>query len=184
MLKFNYNKTLSNRYKTVINTPGISEREELARGVYAGRIQETEPLDLVSKNESFNFLISLNSLKRVINKRNSLIIGLLLASLGVSTASADAIGIQSNADHYKLYAHSRIINYKQTHCFISLMTKENRTWNPDARNGSHYGIGQMRNTKYRDLDGYRQIDWSLRYITKRYKTPCNAWEFFKANGYH
>lgn len=177
----NYNKTLSNRYKTVINFWTHIERVKLAEGVYAGRIQETEPLDLVSKNESFNFLISL---KRVINKRKSLLIALLLASLGANTASAEAIGIQTNADHYKLYAHSRIINYKQSHCFITLMTRENRTWDPDARNGSHYGIGQMRNTKYRDLDGYRQIDWSLRYITKRYKTPCNAWEFFKRKGYH
>jgi hypothetical protein len=50
-------------------------------------------------------------------------------------------------------------------------------WRHNARNGSHYGLGQMRSTWYRDLDPYRQIDATLRYITKRYQTPCKAWTF-------
>ena len=180
----NYNKTLSNRYKTVINRYRLSERGKLARGVYAGRIQQPQQLVMVSKKDHSNFQTSLISQKRMINKRKILLIALLSACLCVNTAHVSAIGVRTDADHYKLYAHSRIINYKQTHCFISLMTRENRTWDPKARNGSHYGIGQMRNTKYKELDGYRQIDWSIRYITNRYKTPCKAWEFFKANGYH
>ena len=110
-----------------------------------------------------------------------LFIGLLLQT---TIPSAQAIGTKVDADHYKLYAHSRIITWSETRCFISLTDKENRHWNPKARNGSHFGIGQMRNTKYRELDGYRQIDWTLRYIAGRYSTPCKAWEFFKANGYH
>ena len=110
-----------------------------------------------------------------------LLIGLLLQT---TIPSAQAIGTKVDADHYKLYAHSRIITWSETKCFILLIDKENRHWNPMAKNGSHYGIGQMRNTKYRELDGYRQIDWTLRYIAGRYSTPCKAWEFFKANGYH
>ena len=110
-----------------------------------------------------------------------LFIGLLLQ---MTIPSAQAIGTKTDADHYKLYAHSRIISWSETRCFIALIDRENRHWNPSARNGSHFGIGQMRNTKYRDLDGYRQIDWTLRYIAHRYSTPCKAWAFFKANGYH
>ena len=110
-----------------------------------------------------------------------LIVG-LLSQTTISTAQA--IGTKTDADHYKLYAHSRIISWSETRCFIALIDRENRHWNPSARNGSHFGIGQMRNTKYRELDGYRQIDWTLRYIAHRYSTPCKAWEFFKANGYH
>ena len=110
-----------------------------------------------------------------------LFIGLALQT---TIPSAQAIGTQSDADHYKMYAHSRIINWTETRCFIALIDRENRHWNPKAKNGSHYGIGQMRNTKYRELDGYRQIDWTLRYIEGRYSTPCKAWAFFKANGYH
>jgi hypothetical protein len=36
-------------------------------------------------------------------------------------------------------------------------------WRVDAinPNGKHFGLGQMRNTKYRNLDGYRMIDWSI-----------------------
>lgn len=98
--------------------------------------------------------------------------------------SAQAIGTKTDADHYKLYAHSRIISWSETKCFIALIDRENRHWNPMAKNGSHYGIGQMRNTKYRELDGYRQIDWTLRYIAGRYFTPCKAWDFFKVHGYH
>ena len=110
-----------------------------------------------------------------------LLVGLLSQT---TILNAQAVGIKSDKDHYKLYAHSRIINWTETRCFISLIDRENRQWNPSARNGSHFGIGQMRNTKYRELDGYRQIDWTLRYISHRYQTPCKAWAFFKANGYH
>ena len=109
---------------------------------------------------------------------------LIGVALQTTIPSAQAIGTKTDADHYKLYAHSRIISWSETRCFIALIDRENRHWNPMAKNGSHYGIGQMRNTKYRELDGYRQIDWTLRYIAGRYSTPCKAWEFFKANGYH
>lgn len=87
-------------------------------------------------------------------------------------------------DAFKLYAHSRIIHFKEFSCFVKLIEKENSTWNPYAKNGSHYGIGQMKNETYKKLDGYTQIDWTLRYITKRYKTSCKAWEFFQRKGYH
>lgn len=108
--------------------------------------------------------------------------GILLSSaLGVGHASAQEI---TKEDLYKLYAHSRIVDFKQFNCFVSLIEKENSTWNVKARNGSHYGIGQMKNERYRRLDGFTQIDWSLRYITKRYQTPCKAWTFFKAHRYH
>lgn len=98
----------------------------------------------------------------------------------IATPTAQAA---TDIDNLKLYAHSRIINYKQFQCFNALITKES-SWRIDARNGSHYGLGQMKNTKYRDLDGYRQIDWSLRYITKRYGSMCNAYRFFIKKGYH
>lgn len=87
-------------------------------------------------------------------------------------------------DKYKLYAHSRIENWTQFVCFHKLIERENSTWSPTARNGSHYGIGQMRNETYKRLDGYSQIDWTLRYITKRYGSMCNAWRFFQEKGYH
>ena len=89
----------------------------------------------------------------------------------------------SETDLLKLYAHSRIVSMEQFSCFDSLIYKES-SWRVNARNKSHYGLGQMKNTKYGRLDGFRQIDWSMRYIKERYGSMCNAWRFFKANGYH
>jgi hypothetical protein len=87
-------------------------------------------------------------------------------------------------DHYKLYAHSRIIQWNEFMCFKDIITKENRTWDVRAKNGSHYGLGQMRSTWYRDLDGYRQIDASIKYINARYGSMCKAWEFHKKRNYY
>jgi hypothetical protein len=86
-------------------------------------------------------------------------------------------------DHLKLYAHSRILDYKEFQCFNKIITKESR-WSYRAKNGSHFGLGQMKSKHYRDLDPYRQIDASLRYITNRYQAPCKAWAFHQANGYY
>ena len=92
-------------------------------------------------------------------------------------------------DVYILYAHSKIVDYKQFSCFKQLISKENASWNPKAignLNGTKrvYGIGQMKSEHYKTLDAYAQIDASLKYIKVRYKNPCNAWSFFQKNGYH
>ena len=86
-------------------------------------------------------------------------------------------------DHLKLYAHSRILDYKEFQCFNKIITKESR-WSYTARNGSHYGLGQMRSKHYRDLDPFRQLDATIRYVTIRYETPCNAWAFHMKHGYY
>ena len=99
------------------------------------------------------------------------------------TSIANANAANYSIDHLKLYAHSRILDYKEFQCFNKIITKESR-WSYTARNGSHYGLGQMRSKHYRDLDPFRQIDASLRYITNRYQTPCKAWAFHQANGYY
>jgi hypothetical protein len=92
-------------------------------------------------------------------------------------------------DVYILYAHSKIVEYKQFRCFKLLISKENASWNPKAVGNLKgtkrvYGIGQMKSEHYKTLDAYSQIDASLKYIKVRYKNPCNAWSFFQKNGYH
>lgn len=108
-----------------------------------------------------------------------LLITSLIAMLGASPASAANYSI----DHLKLYAHSRILDYKEFQCFNKIITKESR-WSYTARNGSHYGLGQMRSKHYRDLDPFRQIDATIRYNHKRYLTQCNAWSFHLKHGYY
>jgi hypothetical protein len=99
------------------------------------------------------------------------------------TSIPEATAKSYSVDHLLLYSHSRIINYKEFQCFNKIITKESR-WNYLAKNGSHYGLGQMRSKYYRDLDPYRQIDATLKYITKRYGTNCKAWAFHEKKGYY
>jgi hypothetical protein len=106
----------------------------------------------------------------------------LTATLSI-TSIPEATAKNYSIDHLKLYAHSRILDYKEFQCFNKIITKESR-WNYKAKNGSHYGLGQMKSQHYRDLDPYRMIDASLRYITIRYGTNCKAWAFHQERNYY
>ena len=97
------------------------------------------------------------------------VIAALLSITSIHNANAESYSI----DHLKLYAHSRIVNYKEFQCFNTIITKESR-WNYKAHNGSHWGLGQMKSNHYRNLDPYRQIDASIRYAIHRYGTMCKA----------
>lgn len=108
-------------------------------------------------------------------------IALTATLLNVSITEAKAANY--SVDHLKLYAHSRILDYKEFQCFNRIITKESR-WSYSARNGSHFGLGQMRSKHYRDLDPFRQIDATLKYITNRYKTNCKAWAFHQERNYY
>ena len=106
---------------------------------------------------------------------------LLLSSFVLQMQPAQAM--TKSIDHYKLYAHSRLINDNQYQCLKKIIYKESR-WNPKAKNGSHYGLGQMRSEHYRTLDPYRQIDATIKYITHRYGSMCNAWRFHMKKGHY
>ena len=103
----------------------------------------------------------------------------MLSLTGIPAAQSANYSI----DHLKLYAHSRILDYKEFQCFNKIITKESR-WSYLARNGSHYGLGQMRSQHYRDLDPFRQIDATIKYITIRYQTSCKAWAFHQQRNYY
>ena len=118
-------------------------------------------------------------LMRIARMRSLVLLGVLCV---VGTTPAEAV---TDIDNLKLYAHSRLINYEQFHCLNKLITAES-SWRINAvnPNGKHFGLGQMRNTKYRDLDGYRQIDWTIRYIKGRYGSMCNAYRHWQKKGWH
>ena len=103
-----------------------------------------------------------------------------------SATAAQNVNTTTSIDSLKLYAHSRIVNYKEFQCFNQLITRESN-WRVDAinPNGKHFGLGQMRNTKYRNLDGFRMIDWSLRYIQSRYQgSSCKAYAHWQKHRWH
>ena len=156
----------------------VAKPGHVALPLYAGRIQQPNSLNLLNEKEIHSFQ-GLN-LKRQIKKLVVVIVSsALIAPLGANTAYAAAYSV----DHLKLYAHSRILDYKEFQCFNRIITKESR-WSYRARNGSHYGLGQMKSEHYRDLDPFRQIDATLNYITKRYKSNCRAWSFHQERNYY
>jgi hypothetical protein len=144
-------------------------------------LTECQDSSLYLKDNILKIKINKKKINIKIKNKNLLAIPMSIVIMTVSTTVEAKAATQS--DSFKLYAHSRLINYEQFNCFHSLITKESN-WRIDARNGSHYGLGQMRNAKYGRLDGFSMVDWSIRYIKGRYGSMCNAWRFFKANGYH
>ena len=162
-----YPQTLSTGAKRLWDTPN-GTRKVIKHLTYAIRLlREKRTATAVS------------SLKR--SKRYGASIAILAVTSTGLIHNANAANY--SIDHLKLYAHSRILDYKEFQCFNKIITKESR-WSYVARNGSHYGLGQMRSKHYRDLDPFRQIDATIKYITNRYQTPCKAWAFHqKANHY-
>ena len=104
--------------------------------------------------------------------------------LSLMLLALQAIFIQSSeADmNLKLYAYNKL-DWQEFQCYNWLIYKESR-WNPKARNGSHYGLGQMRSTWYRDLSPRQQIDAHIKYIRHRYKCACDALQHLETKGWH
>ena len=91
---------------------------------------------------------------------------------------------QASKDRFKLYLHSRVVKDSQYQCAYKLYMAESK-FDSQAKNGSHYGIPQMRNKKLKHLDGFTQIDWGIRYNQARYKGDfCLAYKHFKDKGWH
>jgi hypothetical protein len=90
----------------------------------------------------------------------------------------------SKADmNLKLYAYNQM-SWKQFECYNWLIHKES-SWNPKARNGSHYGLGQMRSTWYRDLTPKQQIQAHMKYLSHRYGgDACRALAHLERKGWH
>ena len=125
-------------------------------------------------------------LRRIARKRCLVLLaGLCVVFTTPASATQDAT-TKPSIDSLKLYAHSRIVNYKEFQCFHYLIMRESN-WRVEAinPNGNHFGLGQMRNTKYQNLDGFRMIDWSLRYIAHRYSgSSCKAFAHWQKHGWH
>ena len=115
------------------------------------------------------FVLSTRAAKAGSSRRATLT-GILLLSVALTDVSKAAE--LKDVNNYKLYAHSRVIDFKQFICLEKAWTIESN-WNPKSvgnRAGSQkvYGIPQIKNERVRSLDPYTQIDWGLRYIKHRY----------------
>ena len=160
----------------------ISYPQGLSTGVqslWATRRRHAGLIHLLASNltKRLRSILAGEPLMRIARRRSLVLLGVLCV---VGTTPAQAV---TEIDNLKLYAHSRLINYEQFQCLNKLITAESN-WRINAINGSHYGLGQMRNKSYRNLDGYRQIDWTIRYINGRYGSMCNAYRHWQKKGWH
>jgi hypothetical protein len=90
----------------------------------------------------------------------------------------------------KAYAKALLNDNKQYKCIVELYNRESN-WRPEARNGSHYGIPQLRNEIMLSKNPLQQIDLGVKYIAHRYgltannkPNVCKALHHLKTKGWH
>jgi hypothetical protein len=73
---------------------------------------------------------------------------------------------------------------REWECLLALWTRESRFDNyaKNQRGSSAYGIAQLLREK--DSRAEFQILRGLKYIDKRYSSPCKAWNFFLKHKYY
>jgi hypothetical protein len=143
-------------------------------GVYRGHSQRTEVLTPLIEN---------HLTPKLIDKSHITALVLLMLVLLQMAIPLPAIANGYSVDQLRLYLHSRVINFNEFKCMDSIIMRESR-YNYLARNGSHFGIGQMRSKYYQSKDPYTQIDLTLKYSYKRYFTLCKAKSFHDKHGYY
>lgn len=111
-----------------------------------------------------------------------MILAISAISLLVPPASASK-GWKDHPMNYKLHAYNLLLDFDEFQCLVELYEKESN-WRPSARNGSHHGIPQGRSKWLATVDGFKQVEWGIKYNLNRYGSMCKALRFFKKNGYH
>jgi hypothetical protein len=86
-------------------------------------------------------------------------------------------------NHYRQWAFIQLNNLDEFYCLDYLYYRESR-WNPNAVNGNHYGIPQGRSKWLKTANGYKQVEWGIKYNMNRYGSMCKALEHYKLKGWH
>lgn len=112
----------------------------------------------------------------------SLVLGLALNPI-LSTPS-NAIYLKRYQTDWALVAMNHLGTLEEAQCWVELIWRESR-FDPKARNGSHYGLAQMRSTWYRDLKPRQQVRAHMNYLDHRYNgSACKALHHNKTKGWH
>ena len=114
--------------------------------------------------------------------RFGLVIPLFIA-LNFGLLKDDSVASLDRTNHYRQWAFIQLNNLDEFYCLDELYYKESR-WNPKAKNGSHYGIPQGRSKYLQRVNGYKQVDWGIKYNKVRYGSMCKALEHYKTKGWH
>ena len=86
-------------------------------------------------------------------------------------------------NHYRQWAFIQLNNINEFYCLDELYHHESR-WNPKAKNGSHYGIPQGKSKYLLKANGYKQVEWGIKYNVNRYGSMCKALDHWRLKGWH
>ena len=112
----------------------------------------------------------------------SLMLGLGINTINISTSNAYPL-TRAQQD-WALVAMNHLGDLQEAQCWVELIWRES-TFNPSARNGSHYGLAQMRNDNVRTLSPRAQVRWHMRYLDHRYNgSACKALDHMNKKGWH
>ena len=112
----------------------------------------------------------------------SLVLGLVLNP--ILTTPSNAIYLKRYQTDWALVAMNHLGTLEEAQCWVELIWRESR-FDPKARNGSHYGLAQMRSTWYRDLKPRQQVRAHMNYLDHRYNgSACKALKHNKTKGWH
>ena len=112
----------------------------------------------------------------------SLVLGLALNP--ILTTPSNAIYLKRYQTDWALVAMNHLGTLEEAQCWVELIWRESR-FDPKARNGSHYGLAQMRSTWYRDLNPRQQVRAHMNYLDHRYNgSACEALKHNKTKGWH
>jgi hypothetical protein len=97
---------------------------------------------------------------------------------------SNAYPLKREQQDWALVAMNHLGDLQEAQCWVELIWRES-TFNPRAKNGSHYGLAQMRSTWYRDLKPRAQVKAHMNYLEHRYNgSACKALNHLKRKGWH
>ena len=112
----------------------------------------------------------------------SLMLGLVINTINIT--NSNAYPLKRYQQDWALVAMNHLGDLQEVQCWVELIWRES-TFNPSARNGSHYGLAQMRNEKVRTLKPRAQVRWHMRYLDHRYNgSACKALNHMYRKGWH
>ena len=106
----------------------------------------------------------------------------LLLCLGLCLATAQPAKAQDQQT-WEVHLLKITRDYKEYKCVKKLIYKESSN-NPDARNGSHYGLPQGRTRYLATASPTAQITWMMKYIRVRYQDGCTALKHSNQRGWY
>ena len=111
------------------------------------------------------------------------LVGLALFVAQISSLERAESQVIHKTNHYRQWAFIQLNDVNEFNCIDELYYKESR-WNPKAKNGSHYGIPQGRSTYLKKVNGFKQVEWGIKYNLNRYGSMCKALDHHKRKGWH